>query len=143
MLTLNRLIPFWKSELTKHWTSSQLLFKDNIFIKCLLIAVFQALTEAFFSINFLFLRLRSQSTLMWKFLMVLIFYQVWKTRAKIISGSTCIRKPGFSCIRVSQELQKLFQILGKVFWIKPSTYYLSWGSSKMWFFCPKEQVYLR
>ena len=111
--TLNRLILFWKSAPTKHWTPSQLLFKNNIFRKCLLIVAFQSLTEAFSSINFLFLRLRSQSTLVWKVFLVLIFYQIWKTRAKIISGSTCIWKPGFSCIRDISRTTKTSSNLGR------------------------------
>ena len=143
VLTSNKFIPFWKCALTKHWTPSQLLFKDNIFVKCFLIAAFQSLTEAVSSIISLFLQLRSQITFVWKFFLVLIFYQVWKTRVKIMSGSTCIRKPGFFVFVISQELQKLLQILGEVFWIKPSATYLSRDSSKIWSFRPKKLVYLR
>ena len=51
LLTLNRYMPFWESALTKHRTPSQLFFKDNIFIKCVLIAAFQSLMEAVSSIN--------------------------------------------------------------------------------------------
>ena len=142
-MTSNKLIPFWKCALTKHWTPSQLLFNDNIFVKCLLIAAFPSLTEAVSSIISLFLQLRYQITFMWKFFLLLIFYQVWKTRVKIMSGSTCIRKPGFFVFVISQELQKLLQILGEVFWIKPSATYLSRGSSKIWSFRPKKLVYLR
>ena len=134
--TLNRLIPFWKSAPAKHWTPS--LFKYNIYIKCLLIAAFKSLTEAVSSINFLFLRLRSQSTLVWKIFLVLIFYQVWKTRAKIISGSTCIRKTGFSCIRDVSRTTKTSSNLGRGIWIKPSTTYLRRDSSKLSFFRPKK-----
>ena len=146
VLTSNKFIPFWKCALTKHWTPSQLLFKDNIFVKCFLIAAFQSLTEAVSSSISLFLQLRSQITFVWKFFLVLIFYQVWKTRVKIMSGSTCIRKPGFLYLWYLKNYKNFFKSWARYFELNQVLLTLvgvhqkyDFFAQKSWFICDSKQ----